>query len=89
MVGLSSAIGILAALRAKDKAREGQKADIALVDSVVAAMGAINQIYIVEGRTLQQIGNRYEFFYPYDSFKSKDEWLVLAVDNNAMWKVSL
>jgi len=85
--GLSSAIGILAALRAKDKAREGQKVDIALVDSVVAAMGAINQIYIVEGRIPQQIGNCYEFFYPYDSFKSKDGWFVLAVGNNAMWKV--
>jgi len=84
--GLSSAIGILAALRAKDKTREGQKVDIALVDSVVAAMVAINQIYVVEGRIPQQIGNRYEFFYPYDSFKSKDGWFVLAVGNNAMWK---
>lgn len=86
LAGQSCAIGILSALQAREKSGEGQKVDIALVDSVVAAMETINQIYIVEGRIPQREGNRYEFFYPYDSFKSKDGWFVFAVGNEYMWK---
>jgi len=86
LAGLSCCIGILSALRARDISGEGQKVDIALVDSVVAAMENINQLYIVENKIPQRIGNRYEFFYPYDSFKSSDGWFVFAVGNQEMWK---
>lgn len=86
LAGQSCAIGILSALRAREKSGEGQKVDIALVDSVIAAMETINQIYIVKGQIPQRIGNRYEFFYPYDSFKSKDGWFVFAVGNENMWE---
>ena len=86
LAGQSLAFGILAALHSKIKTGEGQKVDISLVDSVVAAMETINQIYIVEKRIPGRVGNRYEFFYPYDSFKSKDGWFVFAVGNDQMWK---
>jgi len=86
LAGQSCAIGILSALHAREKTGEGQKVDIALVDSVVAAMETLSQIYIVEGRIPQRVGNRYEFFYPYDSFQSKDGWFVFAIGNEDMWK---
>ena len=86
LAGQSCAIGILSALSAREKTGEGQKVDIALVDSVVAAMETICQLYIVEKRIPQRNGNRYEFFYPYDSFKSLDGWFVFAVGNAEMWK---
>jgi len=86
LAGQSLAFGILAAFHSKNQSGEGQKVDIALVDSVVAAMETINQIYIVEKRVPGRVGNRYEFFYPYDSFKSEDGWFVFAVGNDQMWK---
>jgi len=86
LAGLSCAIGILAALKARERTGEGQMVDIALLDSVVTAMETINQIYIVEGRVPQRIGNRYEFIYPYDSFKSKDSWIMIAVGNDVLWE---
>jgi formyl-CoA transferase len=86
LAGLSVAIGILAALRYRDVTGIGQKVDVALVDSTVASMEIINQIYLVEKRLPQRIGNRYESTYPYDSFKAKDGSLVIGAANDKLWQ---
>lgn len=86
LAALNATIGILAALRYRDISGEGQKVDVALVDSVVSAMETLTQIYIIEKRVPKREGNRYEFIYPYDSFKAKDGWFVLGVGNDNIWK---
>lgn len=86
LAGLSVAIGLLAALRHRDVMGYGQKVDVSLVDSTVASMEIINQIYLVEGRLPQRIGNRYESTYPYDSFKAKDGSLVIGAANDKLWQ---
>jgi CoA:oxalate CoA-transferase len=87
LAGLNACVGILAGLLAVRNGRTGQKIDIALVDSVVSAMETIIQIYLVEQRVPQRTGNRYEFIYPYDTFKAKDGWVIIAVGNNKLWEV--
>ena len=87
LAGLCACIGILSSLIAVRNGCRGQKVDIALVDSVVSAMETIIQIYLVEKRIPQRTGNRYEFIYPYDTFKAKDGWVVIAVGNNKLWEV--
>ena len=86
LAGLSACIGILTSLLAVRDGRPGQKVDIALVDSVVSAMETIIQIYLVENRIPQRTGNRYEFIYPYDTFKADDGWVIIAVGNNKLWQ---
>ena len=85
--GLSVTIGILAALRHRDATGQGQKVDVALVDSAVASLEIINMIYLVEGRIPQRIGNRYESTYPYDSFKATDGSLVIGTANDKLWQI--
>jgi formyl-CoA transferase len=87
LAGLNACIGILAGLLAVRNGGTGQKVDIALVDSVVSAMETIIQIFLVENRVPQRTGNRYEFIYPYDTFKAKDGWVIIAVGNNKLWEV--
>jgi formyl-CoA transferase len=84
--GLCACIGILTSLLAIRNGRPGQKVDISLVDSVVSAMETIIQIYLVENRIPQRTGNRYEFIYPYDTFKAVDGWVIIAVGNNKLWR---
>ena len=86
LAGLNACVGILTSLLAVRNGRPGQKVDIALVDSVVSAMETIIQIYLVERRVPKKIGNRYEFIYPYDAFKAKNGWIILAIGNNKIWK---
>jgi crotonobetainyl-CoA:carnitine CoA-transferase CaiB-like acyl-CoA transferase len=85
--GLCACIGILTSLLARRNGKPGQKVDISLVDSVVSAMETIIQIYLVENRIPQMTGNRYEFIYPYDTFRAKNGWVIIAVGNNKLWEV--
>ncbi|HWR41494.1 MAG TPA: CoA transferase [Patescibacteria group bacterium] len=87
LAGLWSSIGILGALQARHITGKGQKVDIALADSAVAAMGNISMIYLSEGRVPGIIGNRYESCYPYDSFVCSDGHCVIGVANNKLWKI--
>lgn len=86
LAGLSVTVGLLAALRNRDITGKGQKVDVALVDSVVASLEIINQIYLTTGRNPERIGNRYESVYPYDSFIAKDGSLVIGCGNDKLWK---
>ena len=85
LAGLSVAVGLLAALHSRDVTGKGQKVDVALVDSIVASLEIINQIYLATGKNPERIGNRYESVYPYDSFRAKDGSFVIACGNNKLW----
>ena len=87
LAGLNACVGVLSGLLSVRTGGSGQKVDIALVDSVVSAMETIIQIYLVENRIPQRTGNRYEFIYPYDTFRARDGWVIIAVGNNKLWEV--
>ena len=78
-------IGILSALNIREKTGRGQQVDVSLVDSVFSSLENIPQKYYVEGNVPQRIGNRYEFIYPYDTFKAKNGWVVIGIANNDIW----
>jgi len=86
LAGLNCCIGILAGLQGRNHNDQGDRVDVALVDCSVSAMETINEIYMMENRIPQRIGNRYEFIYPYDSFQAKNGRVVIAVGNDHIWK---
>jgi crotonobetainyl-CoA:carnitine CoA-transferase CaiB-like acyl-CoA transferase len=78
-------IGILGALNVREQTGKGQLVDVSLVDSVFAALENIPQMYYVNNHVPKRIGNRYEFIYPYDTFKAKDGWVVIGIANDSLW----
>lgn len=86
LAGLNCAVGILSALLGRSLTGKGDQVDCSLVDCAVSAMETLVQIYLVEKRIPQRIGNRYEFICPYDSYPTKDGWMVIAVGNDTVWK---
>ncbi|MCD8360882.1 MAG: CoA transferase [Acidaminococcaceae bacterium] len=87
MAGLSCCVGILVAYINKLKTGEGEKVDVALVDSMVSSLEIINIIYLCTGQVPQRIGNRYEAIYPYDSFKAADGSLVIGAGNDKLFRL--
>ncbi|ACR68559.1 CoA transferase [Edwardsiella ictaluri] len=85
LAGLFMSTGVLAACHSAQRTGEGQKVDVALVDSVVAGMEIINQIYLVDGIVPGRNGNRYESIYPYDSFRCLDGTLVIGAGNDKLY----
>lgn len=85
LAGLNLSIGVLAALLRARETGKGDKVDVSLVDSVVSAMTNINMIYLATGRIPERIGNRYESTYPYDSFRAKDNSVVIGAGNDKLY----
>lgn len=85
MAGASCCIGVLAAYVNCLKTGEGDKVDVALVDSMVSSLEIINIIYLCTGRVPSRIGNRYEAIYPYDSFQAKDGMAIIACGNDKLF----
>ncbi|WP_392421391.1 CaiB/BaiF CoA transferase family protein [Edwardsiella piscicida] len=85
LAGLFMSTGVLAAHHRAQHTGEGQKVDVALVDSVVAGMEIINQIYLVDGVVPGRNGNRYESIYPYDAFRCLDGSLVIGAGNDKLY----
>lgn len=85
--GLNLAIGVLAALFRAKETGKGDKVDVSLVDSVVSSMTNINMIYLATGRIPERIGNRYESTYPYDTFRAKDDSVVIGAGNDELFEM--
>jgi len=79
-------IGILSALKVREQTGKGQAVDVSLVDSVFASAENIPQKFFIDGEVPTRIGNRYEFVYPYGSFKTVDGWVILGIANDAIWR---
>ena len=84
--GMNLTIGILAALQARHITGEGQRVDVALVDSVVASLENAYQRYQVSHENPVRMGNAYASIAPYDSYEASDGWLVIGCGNDKLYK---
>jgi len=85
--GLNMAIGVLAALNARNITGKGQRVDISLVDCVVASLEQATQRYFASGKIPERRGNSYEAIAPYDSYEAKDGYLVIGCGNQKLFEV--
>ena len=84
--GLYGAIGILLALRHRDKTGQGQEIDIAMLDTGVSFMEAVFSQYKVLNEVQPRMGNARPFSAPTDAYKCKDGYIYLAITFDRMWK---
>ncbi len=82
MTGLYALSGILAALYHREKTGEGQFLDIALLDTQVGVLYNIGQSYLTSGEKPKRMGNAHASIVPYQVFKARDGYIVLAVGND-------
>lgn len=84
--GMFAAIGILAALRARERTGAGQHIDLALLDSQVAWLINVASNYLVSGQLPGRYGNAHPNTAPYQLFRTRDGYLALAVGNEPQWR---
>jgi len=85
VAGINGALGILAALNARQVIGHGQKVDVALLDTVVTLMENYMIRYRYSGKVYKRNGNAYPAIAPYDSFTAKDGEYVLACGNQNLF----
>ncbi len=76
--GLNTGFAICGSLLKRQETGLGQRIDVALVDSIVSGMEAKLMQYVYEGVAPAMTGNKYISSAPYDSFRAKDDYFVLA-----------
>ena len=83
--GLHVTIGILAAVNARTITGAGQRVDVSLMDSVIAATENTGIKYLESGKIPPRLGNRYAAVSPYDGFKCKDGVVIIACGNQKLY----
>lgn len=82
MTGMYATIGILGALTHRDKTGEGQYIDLALLDCQIAMLANHTSNYLISGNIPKRHGNEHVSIVPYQTFKTLDGDMVLAIGND-------
>lgn len=80
-----TAIGILSALYQRTITNEGQKVDVAMLDCQLGILENAILRYQSDKVSPKPIGNRHPTITPFQAYKAKDKYFVIAVGNDAIW----
>ena len=83
--GMYATVAILAALRHRDAAGQGQVIDMALLDTQVAMLANLGANYLVTRQAPRRAGNAHQNIVPYQVFEVADGHLILAVGNDGQF----
>ena len=84
--GLYGCIGILAALRHREKTGQGQQVDIGMLDTHVAWLANQGMNFLATRENPARLGNQHPNIVPYQVFPTEDGYMVLSVGNDATFK---
>ncbi len=82
LAGLFASVGILAALRHRDLTGEGQRVEVNLLSSLLAALVNQGSAYTLAGVVPSRLGNAHPSISPYELYETGAGELVLAVGND-------
>ena len=81
IAGLFTTVGILAALRHRERTGRGQRVEVDLLSSLLAALVNQGSAYTAAGVVAARMGNAHPSIAPYELFAAQDGDMVLAVGN--------
>ena len=76
---------ILAALYARDRTGEGQRIDLSLLETQIAALINIASSYLNAGEVPGKWGTAHVNIVPYQAFKMQDGYMVIGAANDRLW----
>jgi crotonobetainyl-CoA:carnitine CoA-transferase CaiB-like acyl-CoA transferase len=86
MAGLHAAIGILAALRHRDRTGRGQLVEVDLLSTTLFALANQASNWLTAGVVPGRMGNRHPSIAPYETLEAADGPFVIAVGNDAQFR---
>ena len=86
LAGLFATVGILAAVRHRERTGEGQRVEVNLLTTLLAALVNQGSAYTAAGVVPTRMGNAHPSIAPYELFGTQDGELVLAVGNDRQFE---
>ena len=84
--GMAGALGILAALAARERTGEGQHVDISMLDVQMSLINYHAVMHLMSGTPTPRTGNEMKLHVPYNAYRATDGWLFIAVTTDPHWK---
>ena len=76
--GLYGVVGVLAALRERDRTGEGAWVTTSILESALAWLSMHMMTFAITGEEPQPLGSRSPFFAPYEAYEAADGYLVIV-----------
>lgn len=83
--GLFAVIGILLALRARERTGLGQYVDVSMLDSMISTMSSNYMSYLGSGVVPRPMGTAFPTVVPYRCFHAQDRQIAIAVGSEKLW----
>ncbi len=83
--GMFAIIGILMALRSRERTGRGEFIDVSMFDSMISGMSSCFMIYLGSNTLPRPMGSSYPTIVPYRVFPSKDRDFSVAVGSEKLW----
>jgi crotonobetainyl-CoA:carnitine CoA-transferase CaiB-like acyl-CoA transferase len=85
VTGLHAALGILAALRHRDRTGVGQHVQVNLLSSLLSALTNQSSAYLGTGVSPEPMGNRHPSIAPYEVLRTADRPIAVAAANDKLF----
>jgi crotonobetainyl-CoA:carnitine CoA-transferase CaiB-like acyl-CoA transferase len=86
VTGQNAVIGILAALREREKTGRGRQVGVSLLESALGMISVEAVRYLNTGVSTGRSGNRHSAIAPYNAYKALDGYIIIAAANDAMFE---
>ncbi len=84
--GMFSVMGILSALVERGSSGQGQHVDISMLDCQISMLNYMATMFFLSGEDPYPIGNSHFVHVPYNTFKTSDGFIVIAVITDNFWQ---
>ncbi len=83
--GLFGALGVLAAVAAREKSGRGQHVDISMLDAQISLLNYMATMHFLSGKNPRPEGNAHFVHVPYNVYRTKTQHLIIAVITDNFW----
>jgi len=84
--GIFGAMGILAALAARERTGCGQHVDISMLDVQISMLNYMATMYLMSGHVPGRIGNSHFVHVPYGAYRTRDGHIIVACIGDAFFE---
>jgi len=84
--GAFGAIGVLAALLAREKTGRGQHVDVSMLDVQISLLNYMATMYLMSDVIPEPLGNGHFVHVPYNSFRTQTGYIIIACIGDAFYE---
>lgn len=84
--GIFGAMGVLAALVAREQSGRGQHVDVSMLDAQISLLNYMATMYLMSGIVPERLGNGHFVHVPYNTYKTRTGYIIVACIGDAFYE---